>query len=1229
MPIEKAPGDQMPIDPKNNPTPKPAASKKKRGLVLKIVGGVITALVLLVLGAPTLVSTRPMLAIILSQVNDKLNGHVEIASLSLGWFSGVKVEGVRVFDSSKSQIAELDRLVVPIPLWKALTGKLALGDVVCEGLSVDARYDAQHQLNFAQLVKQSPGEPAAAGPGTPSVAAEPAPTKLPDISGSVKLINCRATVSEPGKPTVFIGNVNGLVSIPNMNSMITDSLGLTLRTGDGQPGSLNISGTAAAIRQNCLALDSAEIHQKIDLADLDLQTAMPFIPASVGVDTLQGTLAVHISVDVADGKNAAIDASITGKKPISIGGRVLKGDTFKTDTFIAAIPKLSAVFPDGLDKWQSGRVKVGADAGAAPVLFKVDQGQVTMQVDQQPQAILNLTHNEKPGSAGQLLVESAFDLAKIIPQLRNTIGMPPHILLQSGAFTQKLALTTTPDVANFSNTIDTTSLAGTDASQAGALRPISIDPVHLSLSTEDRGGGGAIPDLRSVKLTLASKSINGQFQGATLANLNGTLTADLTGAMNEVKQFLPASKLSVAGNLDVKVGETGSLDQAPYQSTVTLNVSGNGLQYSSDGTATSTEPMLQLDLAADLQGSVAGAIQAMPKSLLTLKTSRIQTPITVAVTNAAFAPAAKSVLDQLQSAHLQIDVPDLKSVSEEASAFSSPPPVSAKQSPPPVQLAAGSFSMAGDLSHDATGLQINLNNIAGRDIAFSQGSAVYPAGPIDLKLLVGIQTQAGKSIANQLANINVKLAGNVAQFAQLAAASEGEKPDAYPYRGDLTANENVSLHPNTVALDGGVQIAKFQSCNGNTITFSEDSLAIGNDVSLSTVGDDESVAINSLNISMQSSGALNIALKNGSIHHLQTTRAMQLQPTMDYDLAKLWPIVQPMMGDKYKTLKATGQFKKQFNISGSYPAGEPSTVAIKTLHADGDLAVAMFDYDGLNLQNFTVPFTLDNGKVMTVFAGKPVGQNTAPPAVANGGALDLGDLTVDLTQDPPRLNVPPNKLLISKLTINPLFSKSFLAKYLNNPLFTGNNNATGLLDLTMVDCTALPLGNLVTAALPANTGKADVKFSLSGMHIGFAGISGLASALKQDSIAANVKDGTVSIAKGLSTEHISFVSGDYSLNFDGAVRLADDAMVPLNLSVGPLAVIVQRIARTHDKNVLKYLPDRANVQVEGTVGHASVRLDKALEKLLKDAGLKAIGKGLLGGDKNGNGNSVGGFLKGL
>src|ERR1700761_940862 len=174
------PGEPAPIDP-----PKPP--RRKRALILKIVAAVAVLIVLLILLAPTLISSGPIVSIALGQVNKQLNGKVEISSASLGWFTGVKIEGVRVLDASNAQIAELDHVVVPLPLWKAALGKLNFGDVIVDGVSFDAKYDADGKLNFAEL-KKAPPPPAApaAGPTPPQPppppAEKPNPAKIPYIS---------------------------------------------------------------------------------------------------------------------------------------------------------------------------------------------------------------------------------------------------------------------------------------------------------------------------------------------------------------------------------------------------------------------------------------------------------------------------------------------------------------------------------------------------------------------------------------------------------------------------------------------------------------------------------------------------------------------------------------------------------------------------------------------------------------------------------------------------------------------------------------------------------------------------------------------------------------------------------------------------------------------------------------------------------------------------------------
>jgi hypothetical protein len=162
----------------------------------------------------------------------------------------------------------------------------------------------------------------------------------------------------------------------------------------------------------------------------------------------------------------------------------------------------------------------------------------------------------------------------------------------------------------------------------------------------------------------------------------------------------------------------------------------------------------------------------------------------------------------------------------------------------------------------------------------------------------------------------------------------------------------------------------------------------------------------------------------------------------------------------------------------------------------------------------------------------------------------------------------------------------------------------------MLHCDLLPLGDLLLRNAPANKGRVDLKVSLTKLTIGTQGISGLDAILKNATFTANVNDATVSIAKGISTQHIRFATGPYSLDFDGNVRLADEALVGMNLSIGPLQSLAQRVLGIHDPAVLSALQDRIVIPVEGSVQHARIVPDKVF-KSIADATAKAAGKGLL------------------
>jgi hypothetical protein len=406
-----------------------------------------------------------------------------------------------------------------------------------------------------------------------------------------------------------------------------------------------------------------------------------------------------------------------------------------------------------------------------------------------------------------------------------------------------------------------------------------------------------------------------------------------------------------------------------------------------------------------------------------------------------------------------------------------------------------------------------------------------------------------------------------------------------------------------------VNVAKFQVVKDGAVQFSEDLLTVADNVSLRA--SQSSLEIHQLDATMQSSKALALSL-NGTVTGYSTDRNLDIKAKLNYDLAKLWTIVHPLMiekgkDDPYKDLQLTGIFEKSLVLSGKYP-DQPMKQAIRFLIADASLSVALFDWNGLNIQNLEVPITLKGGQALTVYSNRPEGQNVAPPATANGGQLDLGPVTLDLTQDPPLLSLQAGRQILKGATVNPLFARTWLKNFINNPVFVGANSASGTVDVTVVECDRLPLGELVMKENdPNNTGHATFKFSINNLHIGGQGIGSILSVLfhsnANDSFAANVKDGTISIAKGVATQHIVFQSGSYNLGFDGGVGLESKELKPLTVSI-PLAKVVQAIH--NDPNLVRYVPDQASVVMTGTLNAPHFQIDKMVSQAIADAAVKAL-----------------------
>jgi hypothetical protein len=179
-------------------TPPP---RKRRWLrrTLYVLGGLLVLIIILVLLIPTIASMAWVRSIVVGKINDNLNGKVQIADWSIGWTGGIKVDGIKVFDDQNRQILEIPRVSTQLSLVNALKGKYYIGDTVVQGLDFNVIRYPDGTLNLQKLAKSPPtsaNAPQSQDKSQPNGKEEskPGETKLPDVRGQLRLVDCRGTV---------------------------------------------------------------------------------------------------------------------------------------------------------------------------------------------------------------------------------------------------------------------------------------------------------------------------------------------------------------------------------------------------------------------------------------------------------------------------------------------------------------------------------------------------------------------------------------------------------------------------------------------------------------------------------------------------------------------------------------------------------------------------------------------------------------------------------------------------------------------------------------------------------------------------------------------------------------------------------------------------------------------------------------------------------------------------
>ncbi|MDB5330659.1 MAG: hypothetical protein JWP03_1810 [Phycisphaerales bacterium] len=1228
-----------------HPTPK---LRKHHWLRRVLIGVGVLVLILLILLAlvPTIASTGAARSYVLGKVNQNLNGRVEVADWSVGWTSGIKADGIKVFDDQNRQILEIPHVSTQLSLLGAVRGQYHLGKTVVDGLDFNAERYLDHTLNFAKLAKEKPAaekEKEKSAAEKDKAAAEqqaqqsgaksepPKPTKLPDVDGDIQLVNCRGTVQNDAidpnshqltSQMVKFTSIKGAVNIPNINEPITNSLQVVENTGGPDSGTVSVDGKLQIAKNNLLlAPDEMNVDQKVGVATFQLASVLGFCPPKV--TALAGLADGSVNIRLAAHQAAVIDALLQTKN-FKLGGPILDGDTYSATAVTITVPKTTVDMSPGLGGFENYRIRVGPAGGKDAITLVADKTILSLALDLTPGMLNNAKANLDPGGAGMLRQNFEADLAPLARDLPHMLKMVEGRKLTAGHISQSADLAFAPKKVDVTQTL---AIKGVTGENTVDHKPIALEPIEESLKATSLGGGGKVPDLRNIVMGMTTGTgANGGYATAnvnapTLSNLDAKVHVVLEQFQKEFSQFIDFGELKLAGTMDLAAGSKGNLipeeakpgEKLAADANLNLTFANLKVEGMKDRSPLS-EPKIVLITTAALEGGNGQVVQRVSNINTSLDTNdpaglTIDTHFGGAIDMKKGLPEGQSVLEVRR-----IDLARLKAL---ASGTPTTPSANLTKG-----IAKGTVNFGTENQQLVIGGNLDIGEItvtvpnapglnnedikltfalrAPEDLASATMSQADIAGSIFTAHLADtlLQFKDGQGpnatstptlqmLKKTTLTFNVPDMGKLQAVLDSLSAPEALKPvansgtasaDPHGYYLAL-ANPKSAAPGNTTpvaptpptklakgSLGGTVNIA---GDNGRLVISSQivgKALALIKDNVPDPIGDMAIVGQTTIipaNLPANTGGKTaptptvmeqiaslqfnNFTLMglggeikvNGAIDdpgHACNLKNVTLN--VIYNATTLWSAALPLMSkesqESYKDVKVAGNYTRQITLDGAMPADKPFEQAITTLKAKGEIVLDSFEHGGATLTGWALPFTLAGGNVRVAYADKPEGQNLPAPAKLNGGNFVLGGATVNLATAHPRLNIPAGTKILENVSLNPLFASTFLGDYVNNPLFVGANQATGLLTAIVNRCERLPIDSTVTLPDPSNDGVLDMTMSVKQIQIGNPMLAQISqqigsvtgSGVNFSSLRGDIPTFTVKIEHGVVTQDMTLAFGE-------------------------------------------------------------------------------------------------------
>lgn len=577
---------------KEVPTQREGPRKRRRWrLVLLAVCALLVLAALLVAALPTLLSTGPGRSLVLGQVNRLLLGRVELDRLSLGWFAGAQLEGLRVFDAQNRLAVTAAGLRTQLTVWNVLLGRLDLGEVTLESPNlVLLEFDADGRTNLERMVASTSDEPIV----------------LPSVAARVRVTNFTATIQGPpvGPPIRIDPSELSAETTDLANAPVRLNARLAFRR-DGVPtiGRLDVGGEVHAVFNG--RIDISRLAATLDVRGEQLPLALAGPVLQAADLRADGTLAADLKVSAAGLQTASLGGSVR-LADLDLSGAALRGDRIRASR--VEIPMAVEVRTDQAGARRIEVRRLGVESDLLGLRMSATVSEMAAQ---------RLGRLEPAGDHGRLDLElNVPEAAKLLGMLPNLLSTNPDLRWTGGSVRLKLEGSWGENTVGVTTAAFITDVAGTRGGQVVTLEPVTLSAkVTATLGQAPSAAAGAsLPTPRSAtgalsELNIGEFSFTSAFGSAraagTLADLTGELRFDLGKLQAQASQFFDLPLAQMTGRLIAQVSLRGDLTSADAPLLARLRASATGVGWAFRGEGRpSAEPLhvgtVNLELAGEL-----------------------------------------------------------------------------------------------------------------------------------------------------------------------------------------------------------------------------------------------------------------------------------------------------------------------------------------------------------------------------------------------------------------------------------------------------------------------------------------------------------------------------------------------------------------------------------------------------------------------------------------------------